>query len=95
MDAFGTEAGTERAKEDFRRRATPQDEQVSGLGFGAEARWLDPDGGEVGCRLMILDDNVVLSVFYVSGKNDPPRGEQCRTRATELATQLYSAIQPQ
>lgn len=36
----------------------------------------------------------MLSVFFVSGKNDPPRGEQCRGRAAELAKQSYAAVQP-
>ncbi|UJW32583.1 hypothetical protein L3Q67_01980 [Saccharothrix sp. AJ9571] len=94
-NAYGPQPGNKRAKEDFNRRATPQDEQLSDLGIGAEARWSDPDGGRAGCRLAVLDDNAVISVFYVSGEKDPPRGEQCRARATDLATQLYTAIQPQ
>ncbi|MCK2242822.1 MULTISPECIES: hypothetical protein [unclassified Crossiella] len=91
-NATGPQPGSKRAKDDFVRNATPRDEQASGP--GAEARWLDPDSSKIGCRLEVLDENAVLTVFYVSGRNDPPRGEQCRGRATELAGQLYAAVQP-
>ncbi|GAA2842251.1 hypothetical protein [Crossiella cryophila] len=93
-NATGPQPGSKRAKDDFDRNATPRDEQASGLAIGAAARWLDPDSSKIGCRLEILDENAVLSVFHVSGKNDPVRGEQCRGRAADLAKQLHSAVQP-
>ncbi|RZQ64816.1 hypothetical protein [Amycolatopsis suaedae] len=72
----------------------PGDERITDLGVGTEARWSDPERNKTSCILEFLDENAILSVQYTTQNEDPSRSEQCRTGATDLARQLYAAIQP-